>query len=113
MTNNEAKLEDLKNQYESHLLSVKLLDHSILNIAGPGNYENELIESEEYYDTSFEFLAKISEKLKIIRNKSTTPQTAANSHRDTLIKNNSTLYPGGPKLPKLKIQKVDGKIVSW
>ena len=55
MTNNEAKLEGLKNQYECHLLSVKLLDHSILNIAGPDNYENELIESEENYDTSFEF----------------------------------------------------------
>ena len=65
MKNNElgAKLEGLKNQYENRLSSVKLLDQSILNITDPDDYENELIESEEYYDTSFELLAKISQKL--------------------------------------------------
>ena len=48
----EAKLEGLKNQFENRLSSVKLLDQSILNITSLDNYENELIESEEYYDTS-------------------------------------------------------------
>ena len=59
----EAKLEGLKNTYKNGISSVKLLDQSILNITGPDDYENELIESEEYYDTSFELLAKISQKL--------------------------------------------------
>ena len=61
----EAKLEGLKNQYENRLSSVKLLDQSILNTTDPdeNDYENELIESEEYYDTSFELLAQISQKL--------------------------------------------------
>ena len=48
----EAKLEGLRNQYENRLSSVKLLDQSILNITSLDDYENELIESEEYYDTS-------------------------------------------------------------
>ena len=48
----EAKLEGLKNQFENRLSSVKLLDQSILNITSLDDYENELIESEEYYDTS-------------------------------------------------------------
>ena len=56
----EAKLEGLKNQYENRFSSAKLLDQSILNITGLDDYENELVESEEYYDTSFELLAKIS-----------------------------------------------------
>ena len=51
----EAKLEGLENQYENHLSSVKHLDQSILNITSPDDYENELIESEEYYDTLFNF----------------------------------------------------------
>ena len=59
----EAKLEGLKNQCENRISSVKLLDQSILNITSPDDDENELIESEEYYDTSFELLAKISQKL--------------------------------------------------
>ena len=59
----EAKLEGLKNTYKNGISSVKLLDQSILNITCPDDYENELIESEEYYDTSFELLAKISQKL--------------------------------------------------
>ena len=58
----EAKLEGLKNQYENRLSSVKLLDQSILNITSLDDYENELIESEEYYDTSFKLLANISQK---------------------------------------------------
>ena len=45
MTN--MKFQSLKNQCESHLSSVKLLDQSILSITGPEDYENELIESEE------------------------------------------------------------------
>ena len=64
----EAKLEGLKNLYENRLSSVKHLDQSILNITSPDDYENELIESEEYYDTSFELVAKISQKLNRIRN---------------------------------------------
>ena len=83
----EAKLDGLKNQYESCLSSVKLLDQSILNITGPDNYENE-----------FELLAKISQKLNRIRNKSTLPLTTATSHHDVSINSNSTLPPGGPKL---------------
>ena len=63
----EAKLQGLKNQYENRLSFVKHLDQSILNITSPDDYENELIESEEYYDTSFELLAKISQKLNRIR----------------------------------------------
>ena len=51
----EAKLEGLENQYENRLSSVKHLDQSILNITCPDDYENELIESEEYYDTLFNF----------------------------------------------------------
>ena len=51
----EAKLESLENQYENRLSSVKHLDQSILNITSPDDYENELIESEEYYDTLFNF----------------------------------------------------------
>ena len=51
----EAKLEGLENQYENRLSSVKHLDQSILNITSPDDYENELIESEEYYDTLFNF----------------------------------------------------------
>ena len=58
----EAKLEGLKNQYENRLSSVKLLDQSILNITSLDDYENELIESEEYYDTSFKLWANISQK---------------------------------------------------
>ena len=58
----DAKLEGLKNQYENRLSSVKLLDQSILNITSLDDYENELIESEEYYDTSFKLLANISQK---------------------------------------------------
>ena len=68
-------------------LSVKLLDQSILNITGPDNYENE-----------FELLAKISQKLNRIRNKSTLPLTTATSHHDVSINSSSTLPPGGPKL---------------
>ena len=64
----EAKLEGLKNLYKNRLSSVKHLDQSILNITSPDDYENELIESEEYYDTSFELVAKISQKLNRIRN---------------------------------------------
>ena len=94
----EAKLDGLKNQYESCLSSVKLLDQFILNITGPDNFENELIESEEYYDTLFELLAKISQKLNRIRNKSTLPLTTATLHHDVSINSNSTLPPGGPKL---------------
>ena len=51
----EPKLEGLENQYENRLSSVKHLDQSILNITSPDDYENELIESEEYYDTLFNF----------------------------------------------------------
>ena len=109
----EAKLEGLKNQYENRLSSVKHLDQSILNIISPDDYENELIEPEEYYDTSFELLAKISQKLNRIRNKPTIPLTTATSHHDTSINSNSTLSPGGSKLPKLKIEKFDGKIINW
>ena len=109
----EAKLEGLKNQYENRLSSVKLLDHSILNITGPDDYENELLESEEYYDTSFELLAKISQKLNRTRNKPTIPLIIVNSHHDTSINCNSTMPPGRPKLQKLKIQKFDGKIINW
>ena len=109
----EAKLEGLKNQYEDRLSSVKLLDQSIPNIAGPDNYENELIELEEYYDASFELLAKRSQKLNRIRNKPTIPLTTATSHHDTSINSNSTLPLGGLKLPKLKIQIFDGEIINW
>ena len=45
----EAKLEGLRNQHESHLSSVKLLDpvdQSILSITNHDGYENELTESE-------------------------------------------------------------------
>ena len=74
----------------------------------------QLIESEEYYDTSFELLAKISQKLNRIRNKSTIPLTTANPHHDTSILNsNSTMLPEGSKLPKVKIQKFDRKIINW
>ena len=59
----EVKLEGLKNQYENCLSSVKYLDQSILKITRPDDYENELIESEKYCNTSFEPLAKISQKL--------------------------------------------------
>ena len=104
----EAKLEGLKNQCENRLSSVKHLDQSILNITSPDDYENELIESEEYYDTSFELLAKISQKLNRIRNKPTIPLTTATSHHDTSINSNSTLPPRGSKLPLLKIQKFHG-----
>ena len=89
----EEKLKGLKNQYENRLSSVKLLDQSILNITSPDDDENELIESEEYYDTSFELLAKISQKLNRIRNKPTIPLTIATSHHDTLKNSNSTLPP--------------------
>ena len=108
----EAKLEGLKNQYENCLSSVKLLDQSILNITSPDDYENESIESEEYYDTSFELLAKISQKLNRIRNKPTIPLTTATSHYDTSINSNSTHPPRGSKLPKLKIQKFDWKKIN-
>ena len=108
----EAKLEGLKNQYENRLSSVKHLDQSILNITSPDDYENELIESEEYYDTSFELLAKISQKLNRIRNKPTIPLTTATSHYDTSINSNSTHPPRGSKLPKLKIQKFDWKKIN-
>ena len=109
----EAKLESLKNQYENCLSSVKQLDQSILNITSPADYENAIIESQEYYDNSFELLAKISKKLNRIQNKPTIPLTTATSHHDTSINSNSTLPPGGSKLPKLKIQKFDGKIINW
>ena len=109
----EAKLEGLKNQCENRISFVKLLDQSILNITSSDDYENELIESEEYYDTSFELLAKISQKFNRIPNKPTIPLTTATSHPDTSINSNSTLPPGGPKLPKLKIQKIDGEIINW
>ena len=109
----EVKLEGLKNQYENCLSSVKYLDQSILKITRPDDYENELIESEKYCNTSFEPLAKISQKLNKIRNKPTIPLTTTISHHDTLINSYSTLPPGGSKLPKLKIQKSDGKIINW
>ena len=48
-----------------------------------------------------------------IRNKSTIPLTNATSYRNTSINSNSALPPGGPKLPKLKIEKFDGKIINW
>ena len=48
-----------------------------------------------------------------IRNKPTIPLTTATSHHDTSINSNSTLSPGGSKLPKLKIEKFDGKIINW
>ena len=35
---------------ENRLSSVKVLDQSVLNITSPDDYENELIESEKYYD---------------------------------------------------------------
>ena len=108
----EAKLEGLKNLYENRLSSVKHLDQSILNITSPDDYENELIESEEYYDTSFELLAKISQKLNRIRNKPTIPLTTATSHYDTSINSNSTHPPRGSKLPKLKIQNFDWKKIN-
>ena len=79
----EEKLKGLKNQYENRLSSVKLLDQSILNITSPDDDENELIESEEYYNSSFELLAKISQKLNRIRNKPSIPLTIATSHHDT------------------------------
>ena len=109
----EVKLEGLKNQYENCLSSVKYLDQSILKITRPDDYENELIESEKYCNTSFEPLAKISQKLNRIWNKPTIPLTTTISHHDTLINSYSTLPPGGSKLPKLKIQKSDGKIINW
>ena len=49
-------------------------------------YENELIKSEEYCDISFELLAKISQKLNLIRNKPTISPTTTNSNHDTSIK---------------------------
>ena len=58
----EAKLEGLKKQYENRLSSVKLLYQSILSITSLDDYENELIESEEYYNTFFKPLANISQK---------------------------------------------------
>ena len=103
----------MKNQYENRLSSVKVLDQSILNITSPDDYENELIESEKYYDTSFELLAKISQKLNRIQNKPTIPLTNATSRHDTSINSNSVMPPGGPKLLKLKIEKFDGKIINW
>ena len=109
----KVKLEGLKNQYENCLSSVKYLDQSILNITRHDDYENELIESEKYCNTSLELLAKISQKLNRIRNKPTIPLTTTTSHHDTLINGKSTLPPGGSKLPKLKIQKPDGKIMNW
>ena len=115
-TNNdeyEEKVEGLKNQYESRLSSLKLLDQSILNIIVLDHYENKLIESEDYYDTSFELLAKMSQKMNRIRDNPTIPPTTETSHHDTSINSNSTLPPGGPKVPKLKIQKFNGKITSW
>ena len=48
-----------------------------------------------------------------IRNKPTIALTTAASHHDTSINSNSTLPLGGSKLPKLKIQKFDGKIINW
>ena len=87
----EAKPEGLKNQYENRLSSLKLLDQYIFNITSPDDYENELIESEEYYDTSFELLAKISQKLNRIRNKPTISLTTGTSHHDTSTNSNSTL----------------------
>ena len=62
----EMKLEGLKKKSESRLSSVKVLNQSVLNITGPDNYTNELIESEDYCDTSLEMLAKILKKLKRI-----------------------------------------------
>ena len=103
----------MKNQYENRLSSVKVLDQSILNITSPDNYENELIESEKYYDTSFELLAKISQKLNRIQNKPTIPLTNTTSRHDTSINSNSAMPPGWPKLLKLKIEKFDGKIINW
>ena len=103
----------MKNQYENRLSSVKVLDQSILNITSPDDYENELIESEKYYDTSFELLAKISQKLNRIQNKPTIPLTNATSRHDTSINSNSAMPPGGSKFLKLKIEKFDGKIINW
>ena len=59
----EAKLEGLRNQYDSRLQSVKNLDQFILNLTEPDNYETELIDTEEYYDLSFEVFLKIRQKL--------------------------------------------------
>ena len=65
----EMKLEGLKKKSESRLSSVKVLNQSVLNITGPDNYTNELIESEDYCDTSLEMLAKILQKWKRIKKK--------------------------------------------
>ena len=46
--NNDEHEANLK--IENRLSSVKVLDQSILNITSPDDYENELIESEKYYD---------------------------------------------------------------
>ena len=62
----EMRLEGLKKKSESRLSSVKVLNQSVLNITGHDNYISELIESEDYCDTSLEMLAKILQKLKRI-----------------------------------------------
>ena len=46
--NNDEHEANLK--IENRLSSVKVLDQSVLNITSPDDYENELIESEKYYD---------------------------------------------------------------
>ena len=62
----EMRLEGLRKKSESRLSSVKVLNQSVLNITGHDNYTSELIESEDYCDTSLEMLAKILQKLKRI-----------------------------------------------
>ena len=65
-----AKLKAFRNQYDSRLQSVKKLDESILNLTELDDYEAEIIDSEEFYDTSFVLFVKIDQKLN--RNRMTT-----------------------------------------
>ena len=66
----EAKLKAFRNLYDSRLQSVKNLDESILNLTELDDYEAEIIDSEEFYDTSFVLFVKIDQKLN--RNRMTT-----------------------------------------
>ena len=106
---NVIKLTGLRNQYQNRLSSVKELDESILNSAEPENYENEYINSEEYYNFSYELLANI--KFILGLNRAPSNLDPNNSTYNCSIISSSV--PSSPRLPKLEITKFDGKILSW
>ena len=107
----EAKLRGLKTQYDTRLQSVKDLDETIINLTESDDYEAEIIDSEEYYNASFELIAKIEQKLNRNRTTPTNPPapTVTSNHDSSINSNSSTT----PKLPKLVIKKFDGKIINW